>query len=503
MASTTDLRSRDFRKILLIKLSAVGDVVHTIPVLNKLRARYPAARIDWLVTPAIAELLRHNPAISNVIEFAREEWSAPWRPAPFIAYARLAAKLRATGYDWSSTCTANCAPPIFARATGAPVRIGFDRPRASVWDASPRKFPKDARRHAWQGAREGSWIAYTHHIPVPTLDLHAVDRYLNVGPLLGLTDGPADFSFPIPAAADSGVEALLRRYGMAGKGLVTMAPGTIWETKHWGSDKFAEVARHFLRGGYAVALMGSGRERAVCDEVARLAPGAVDVAGETSLTELAALIRRSAICVDQQFRPDASRRRARPAGRQRVRADRSDLDRTIPSRRRGVAGRREMLAVLSAAAQPLPERSRLHAARAARRRDRAGGGVFCTPPATPSAWQARRSQLLDLSPACPLTPAARARQKSQATDRCTSSVLRPERRTGCRHRLAGKNASTIAIDTTEVSHTTAPHGAASHSPTAATRSMTAKNTVAVCHATVCASKPPSPAPTMPHTAAQW
>jgi ADP-heptose:LPS heptosyltransferase len=82
-----------------------------------------------------------------------------------------------------------------------------------------------------------------------------------------------------------------------------MAPGTIWETKHWGSEKFAEVARHFLRNGYAVALMGSRRERAVCDEVARLAPGAVDVAGETSLTELAALIRRSAICITNDSGP--------------------------------------------------------------------------------------------------------------------------------------------------------------------------------------------------------
>ena len=66
-----DLRSQDFKKILLIKLSAVGDVVQTFPVLNKLRRRYPAARLDWLVTPAIAELLAHNPAISNVIEFER------------------------------------------------------------------------------------------------------------------------------------------------------------------------------------------------------------------------------------------------------------------------------------------------------------------------------------------------------------------------------------------------------------------------------------------------
>jgi heptosyltransferase I len=300
---SADLRSREFRKILLIKLSAVGDVIHTIPVLNKLRRRYPTAQLDWLVTPAIAELLRHNPAITNVIEFAREDWSKPWTLTPFISYARLAAKLRANGYDLVVDMHGQFRTAVFTLATGAPVRIGFDRPRARVWDASPRTFSAEARKHAWQGAREGSWLAYTRHIPVPTLDLHAVDRYLSVGPILGLEEGPPDFSFPVPQAASARIESLLRQHDIAGAQLVAMAPGTIWETKHWGSDKFAEVARHFLQKGFAVALMGTRRERVVCEEVARLAPGVVDVAGETTLTELAALIRRSAISVTNDSGP--------------------------------------------------------------------------------------------------------------------------------------------------------------------------------------------------------
>jgi len=300
---SAELRSRDFRKILLIKLSAVGDVIHTIPVLNKLRRRYPSAQLDWLVTPAIAELLRHNPAITNVIEFARQDWSRPWTPAPFVSYARLAAKLRANAYDLVVDMHGQFRTAVFALATGAPVRIGFDRPRARVWDASPRTFSAEARKHAWQGAREGSWLAYTDHIPVPTLDLHAVDRYLSVGPILGLEEDPPDFSFPIPQAASANIESLLHRHDIAGAPLVAMAPGTIWETKHWGTDKFAEVARHFLQKGFAVALMGSRRERVVCEEVARLAPGSVDVAGETTLTELAALVRRSAISVTNDSGP--------------------------------------------------------------------------------------------------------------------------------------------------------------------------------------------------------
>src|SRR5947208_4248315 len=93
-----ELRTRNFRSILLIKLSAVGDVVHTIPVLNKLRRRYPRAQLDWLVTPGIAELLEHHPAITNIVEFERQAWSTPWRLTPFASYARLASKLRRAAY---------------------------------------------------------------------------------------------------------------------------------------------------------------------------------------------------------------------------------------------------------------------------------------------------------------------------------------------------------------------------------------------------------------------
>jgi heptosyltransferase I len=292
-----DLGNRDFKKILLIKLSAVGDVIHTIPVLNKLHRRYPAARLDWLVTPAIGELLRSHPGIANLIEFARNDWAAPWRPL------RLAAKLRNTGYDLVIDMHGQFRTAIFVLATGAPVRIGFDRPRAAVWDASPREFPAETRKHAWQGAREGSWLAYTHHIPVPTLDLHAVDRYLNVAPLLGLGGGAADFSFPISSEASNRIGTLLDYYGAAGKRLAVLAPGTIWETKQWRSDGFAEVARHFLQQGLAVVLAGAARERLVCAELANLAPGVVNLAGETTLSELAALIRRAAICVTNDSGP--------------------------------------------------------------------------------------------------------------------------------------------------------------------------------------------------------
>jgi lipopolysaccharide heptosyltransferase I len=301
---SAELRSHKFQKILLIKLSAVGDVVHTIPVLNKLRRRYPTARLDWLATPPIAELLRHNSAISNVIEFVRDDWRSPWRLTPLANSARLAARLRAVGYDLVVDMHGQFRTAAFTLATGAPVRIGFDRPRARLWDTSIRAMPEQARKHAWQGAREGSWLAYTNRIPVPSLDVHAVDRYLHVGPMLGLDQEAVDFSFPIPQSARLRIDTLLRARGIGDDVLLlTMAPGTIWETKHWGLEKFAEVACFFLKKGFAVILAGSRREREVCEAVAKLAPGTIDLAGETTLSELAALIRRSTICATNDSGP--------------------------------------------------------------------------------------------------------------------------------------------------------------------------------------------------------
>src|SRR5438874_8419405 len=69
------LRTRNFDRILLIKPSALGDVVHTLPVLVKLRARYPSARIDWLITPDNAEIVRHHPALSAIVPFDRRAYA--------------------------------------------------------------------------------------------------------------------------------------------------------------------------------------------------------------------------------------------------------------------------------------------------------------------------------------------------------------------------------------------------------------------------------------------
>ncbi len=307
VAEPASVRNREFNRILLIKLSAVGDVVHTFPVANRLRRRYPAARIDWVVKPSIAELVRHHPAIDNVVLYADHSASRPWRSgwAAIAAAGRLFAELRSAEYELVIDLQGQLRTAVLALATGAPLRLGFDRPRSRVWRASERQLPALARRHAWQGAREGSWLAYTHRLSIPTLDMHAVDRYLRFGSMLGIAEEGVDFSFVIPDASATRVNNLLGEHvgDIDGRPVAVIAPGTIWETKHWGSEGFALVARHLMRKDFAVVLIGSMGERAVCRQVAAAAPGAVNLAGLTTLSELAALVRRAAICVTNDSGP--------------------------------------------------------------------------------------------------------------------------------------------------------------------------------------------------------
>jgi lipopolysaccharide heptosyltransferase I len=291
------LRRRSFQRILLIKPSAVGDVIHTVPVLARLRRRYPRARIDWLLTPAIAELIGRHPALSHVISFDRQcfaRFGRSW--AATRGLVRLMGQLWQTRYDLVIDLHGQFRSAAFALATRAPVRIGFDRPRRGG-PAGPRRLVKEAYRHGWTGAREGAWLAYTHRIPIPTLDVHAVDRYLWLAPLLGLEDGPPDFRIPVPEAAASRVAELLGRQGVRGEPYAVLVPGTIWETKHWPPEGFAAVGRYLANTGRPVVLAGSAKERPRCREVARACPGAVDLCGQTSLTELAALLQGAALCV--------------------------------------------------------------------------------------------------------------------------------------------------------------------------------------------------------------
>ena len=293
------LRTAEFSRILLIKPSALGDVVHTIPVLVKLRARYPSARIDWLITPENADIVRCHPALSNVVLFARRDFSKRgrrWRA--LVSFFDLLKQIRRVKYDLVVDMHGQLRSAFFALVSGARVRIGFDRPIKRELTVSAEHDLRNVPSHGWRGAREGSWIAYTHRVSIPTLDVHAIDRYLWVGPLLGFDDDPPDLTIHLSSDTVRNAEHLLEEHGVTPNvPLVILVPGTIWETKHWTIEGFAGVARQFLHEGFAVALAGTKRDQERCQQIAATAPGACDLSGKTTPAELAALIRRAEVAV--------------------------------------------------------------------------------------------------------------------------------------------------------------------------------------------------------------
>jgi lipopolysaccharide heptosyltransferase I len=293
----SDLRTRQFQRILLIKPSAVGDVVHTLPVLVKLRARYPEARIDWLITPENAGLVRHHPGLSNTIEFPRKQYSRFGRSwSATVGPIRLLDTIRRGRYELTIDMHGQFRSAVFALASAAPVRIGFDRPGGRPRGTTTAGVPA---QHGWTGAREGAWIAYTHRIPIPTLEVHAIDRYLWLGRMLGLDDDPPDMRIHLAPGEERSIDAKLRAegVGLRGRALAVLVPGTIWETKHWHVAGFAAVGRHLIDSGFEVVIAGTARDLPRSQAIVLAAPGARDLCGRTSVAELVALVRRAAVCV--------------------------------------------------------------------------------------------------------------------------------------------------------------------------------------------------------------
>lgn len=270
-ASSTDPPQR----ILLIRPSALGDVCRTVPVLVSLKRAFPAAQIDWLVQDSFAPAIAHHPDLHQPVLFPRAALRRWWTP---IGARRALAFLRSLGgrgYDTAIDCQGLFRSALFARATGAPRRIGY------------------------ANAQELGWIFYNLRKPVPRT-LHTVDRMLALAQLAGAPPIPDMRLYPPPEdqarlAADP---------ELGGRRYVVLAPTTRWPGKRWPLDRFKTVAAALLADKSlhldACVVVGAPSERPQCapllDAPDRPA-GLIDRVGRTSVGALLALIERAALVI--------------------------------------------------------------------------------------------------------------------------------------------------------------------------------------------------------------
>jgi lipopolysaccharide heptosyltransferase I len=264
------LAQREFERILIIKPSSLGDVIHALPVLSGLRRRYPSARISWLVATSCAGVLEGHPALDEIIRFDRQRYGLLGRhPLASLEFARFVSDLRRRRFDLVIDLQGLFRSGFLALASGARVRVGFGN------------------------ARELGWMFYSHRVAVPDAEAHAVERNLLCGRMLGLAGGPPRFELPVHSSAAAEVWAMLAVGGLLpGQEYLLVGPGTRWETKQWPAEHFAAALEHVAgRTSAAIVLMGMPSERPEADRLAAaLAGRAINLAGRTSLPQVIALV---------------------------------------------------------------------------------------------------------------------------------------------------------------------------------------------------------------------
>lgn len=259
------------RRVLLIKPSALGDVMTALPVLHGLRRAFPEAHIAWLIKDSLAEAIAHEPDLDEVIEFRRKEIGRAWRSLAGLRELRaLKRRLREGRFDWAIDLQGLFRSGWLAGATRAPLRIGF------------------------ADAREGAGMFYTQTVDAPVASTHTVDRNLAVCGALGVEAGQAEFRLTVSEAGRRFAQAFLSERSLQpGRYLVVNAP-TTWSTKRLPLRTWRKVVTE-LSGQVPIVLTGTPADVDLCERIGDDAPGEVHVsAGLTGIAEYIALIAASA-----------------------------------------------------------------------------------------------------------------------------------------------------------------------------------------------------------------
>jgi lipopolysaccharide heptosyltransferase I len=269
--------------IALVKLSALGDVVHALPVAVALRAHDPAARLVWVVERRESAILAGHPALDEVVIADTRAWRRARRPGQLAEVARaigaVRARLRALRIDVAIDLQGLVKSGILTAATGAPLRIGF------------------AVRHL----REPLNALFTNRrVAPPPAARHVVERCLALLSPLGVSPGPARFEIPVDAVTEAAADEFFTAVGLKpGQSLVVLNPGAGRADKRWPAERFQVlVARLVDEAAAAVLVVWGPGERKMAESIAAAARvGSAVLAPPTDLARLVAVLRRASVVV--------------------------------------------------------------------------------------------------------------------------------------------------------------------------------------------------------------
>jgi len=262
------------RSIVIVKLSAIGDVLHGVPVAVALKRAFPSARIGWAVEGRSADVLAGHPAVDHLFRLPRR-----WLESP-SAVLTLRRQLRAFAPDVALDLQGLLKSGVATWLSGARMRIGFARPVA----------------------REHAWHAYTN--PVKPVAAHVVDRNCDLLVPLGIRESRPAFDMPRWPVSHERVQQWLAMLRLP-EPPVVINPGAGWASKRWPTERFAALARalHRRHGIRPLVIWGGGEERAAAERIAADACGEALVACDTTLQDLGELFRLSRLVISGDTGP--------------------------------------------------------------------------------------------------------------------------------------------------------------------------------------------------------
>jgi len=278
--------------ILIVKLSAIGDVIHTLPSLAALRRLWPDADITWAVEEAAADLLYNHPDLNRVVVSGRKRWLREMRGGmiarPLTEMHAFFNALRFRQYDLVIDFHGLFKSAAIVFLSGGKRKLGYD------------------------SLQEGSGLFYTEKIP-EEMEKHAVERYLDFVRYLARGKGgkalpeTPEFRIAVGEKEENKVSEIFHAGGgLPGQKIppfVAVNPVAFWETKLWEDAKFALLGDR-IREELGVMVVLTGGEAAPLEKIRKqMKTRALNAGGQTSLRELAALYKKAHLVVTTDSGP--------------------------------------------------------------------------------------------------------------------------------------------------------------------------------------------------------
>jgi lipopolysaccharide heptosyltransferase I len=275
MVQSLEIAARQSPRILIVRLSAMGDVIHGAPVLCALRNALPDAFIGWVVEGQTANLLDGHPALDELIRVPRR-WLASPREV-----RRLRHRLRELNFDTTLDLQCLTKSAIAAWLSGARRRIGKSGP----------------------GGRELSrWF---HNDLIEPRGEHVIDQYLSMLRSLGIDSTSVRFDLRERSDDAQTTDSFLRTNRLSDRQFAILNPGAGWPSKVWPAERYGEVAQHLARvhGLRSVAVWGVPDELQMANAIVASSNGHAILAPPTTMTQLGSLCRRAALFVGSDTGP--------------------------------------------------------------------------------------------------------------------------------------------------------------------------------------------------------